>query len=197
MLDNDKNKEKITDLPKWANENCPNGQMSTAQMGKCNIGTSSITSAISYSSLKVPIDSNAANAAEMEYSKSQKSKREKSDFSPKVREVANLMINSLSRTKPDYVPPKNLSAMLTEVDFLLRLDGRDPIKIMDVFNWALSDSFWADKMFKPNPAKYLREKFDQLEMKMNAKPPKNPNEVDRRLRDQDGNVVDSYKDRMF
>ena len=80
------------------------------------------------------------------------------------------MINSLTRTKPDYVPPKNLSAMLTEVDFLLRLDKREPQKAMDVFNWALSDSFWADKMFKPNPAKYLREKFDQLEMKMNAKP---------------------------
>jgi hypothetical protein len=114
-----------------------------------------------------------AKAGEMELDKSSsKPKREKPDFPPKVRDLANQMVNSLIRTKPDYVPPKNLSALLTEIDFILRLDGRDAIKVMDVFNWALADSFWADKMFKPNPAKYLREKFDQLEMKMNAKPEK-------------------------
>jgi len=130
----------------------------------------------SNSSLKVPElpkqanGDNAAKAAEMEVKPSPKPKREKPDFSPKVREVGNQMINSLTRTKPDYLPSKNLSAFLTEVDFLLRLDKREADKTMDVFNWALSDSFWADKMFKPNPAKYLREKFDQLEMKMLAKP---------------------------
>lgn len=117
-----------------------------------------------------PPKENAAKAAETESQASSKPKREKNDFSPKAREIANLMINSLSRTKPNYVPPKNLSAMLTEVDFSLRLDKRDADLFMDVFNWALSDSFWCDKMFKPNPAKYLREKFDQLEMKMKAKP---------------------------
>jgi len=117
-----------------------------------------------------PKKEDAAKAAEIELKDSSKPKREKNDFSPKAREIANLMINSLSRTKPNYVPPKNLSAMLTEVDFALRLDKRDPELFMDVFNWALADSFWADKMFKPNPAKYLREKFDQLEMKMLAKP---------------------------
>lgn len=111
-----------------------------------------------------------AKAGEMEKDESSKKKREKSDFSPKVRDLGNQIINSLSRTKPDYVPPKNLSSLLTEVDFLMRIDKRDPQKAMDVLNWALADSFWADKMFKPNPAKYLREKFDQLEMKMNAKP---------------------------
>lgn len=120
----------------------------------------------------------AANAAEMELASAKKKVEEAkpkrtrtpSDFGPKVREVGQTLVNSLVRTKPDYVPPKNLSAFLTEVDFLLRLDKRDAQKVYDVFNWALSDSFWADKMFKPNPAKYLREKFDQLEMKMNAKP---------------------------
>lgn len=186
------------DLPKRANENCPNGQMSAAQTGNCIIDTTTIPTAISSSSsLKVPAEPMAAEAAEMEEKKSSKPKREKPDFPPKVRELANQMVNSLIRTKPDYVPPKNLSALLTEVDFILRLDERDPVKIMDVFNWALSDSFWADKMFKPNPAKYLREKFDQLEMKMNAKPPVSPNQPDRRLKDKEGKAVDAYKDLMF
>ena len=151
----------------------------------------------SSSSLKVPEEPMPAEAGEMEKDKSSKPKREKPDFSPKIREVGNQMINSLTRTKEDYVPPKNLTAFLTEVDFILRLDKRDPVKILDVFNWALADSFWADKMFKPNPAKYLREKFDQLEMKMNAKPPANPNQPDRRLKDKAGKAVDEYKDLMF
>lgn len=154
----------------------------------------------SSSSLKVPKEApkaQAAKAAEVENPPPKKVKREKADFSPKVREVGQQLINSLTRTKPDYLPPKNLSGFLTEVDFLLRIDKRDPQKVYDVFNWALADSFWADKMFKPNPAKYLREKFDQLEVKMNAKPPMNSNQVDRRLKDKEGNAVDSYKDLMF
>lgn len=111
--------------------------------------------------------------AEVELKKSsevEKPKREKPEFSAKVREVANELINSLSRIKATYVPPKNMTAVLTEVDFILRLDKREVQDVLDVFNWAVSDSFWCDKMFKPNPAKYLREKFDQLEMKMKAKP---------------------------
>lgn len=186
------------DLLKSTTDRCSNQQLTDVGTDNCYIGTSLITSPIaSSSSLKVPTEPMAAEAAEMENIKPSKSKREKPDFPPKVREVANLMVNSLIRIKPDYMPPKNLTPLLTEVDFLLRLDKRDPIKLMDVFNWALSDSFWADKMFKPNPAKYLREKFDQLEMKMTAKPPVNPNQPDRRLKDKEGKAVDEYKDLMF
>lgn len=100
--------------------------------------------------------------------------RSPSDFPYKVKETAELMINAMVLIKPDYAPPRNLGAILTHVDFMIRLDNRNPDTLMDVFRWALADSFWADKMFKPNPAKYLREKFDQLQMKMNAKPPAPP-----------------------
>lgn len=169
--ENTGNQKKITDLLKSTNDICGNQQMTNVEIDKCIYSTSSIPDAIpSSSSLKVPEEPMPAKAGETELDKSSKPKREKPDYSPKVREVGNQLINSLTRTKPDYVPPKNLTAILTEVDFLLRLDKRDPEKLMDVFNWALADSFWADKMFKPNPAKYLREKFDQLEMKMIAKP---------------------------
>ena len=139
-------------------------------------------------SLKVPEEPKAAKAAEVEIPKLPKSKREKSEFSPKVREVGTEMINSLTRIKPDYIPPRNIAAFLTEVDFLLRIDQRDPIKILDVFNWALSDPFWMDKMFKPNPAKYVREKFDQFEMKMKT-PIFATNKVDRRTKNMDGTPV--------
>ena len=116
----------------------------------------------------------AAKAAEVILKDPPKEKpkrtRAPSDFTPKVKEVSDQMINALVRTKPDYVPPRNLSAFMTHVDYLLRLDNRDAVKLMDVFNWALADHFWCDKMFKPNPAEYLRKQFDQLEMKMKAKP---------------------------
>ena len=114
----------------------------------------------------------AAKAAEEILKDSQKPKRTRtpSEFTPKVKEVGDKMINALVRNKPNYVPPRNLAPFLTHVDYLLRLDKRDPQLLMDVFSWAIADSFWADKMYKPNPAEYLRKQFDQLEMKMNAKP---------------------------
>jgi hypothetical protein len=122
------------------------------------------------SSLKVPAEPIAAKAAEMDSVPPPKPKREKPEFAPKVRELGTQMINSMTQIKADYIPPKNLTPFLHEVDFMLRLDKRDPQKAIDIFNWTLGDSFWADKMFRPNPAKYLREKFDQFEMKMKAKP---------------------------
>lgn len=92
-------------------------------------------------------------------------------FSSEVLETGQLMIEGMRIVKPDYSAANGkLLGMLVEIDRMIRLDKRSPEKIVEVFRWALSDSFWADKVFKPNPAKYLRDKFDQLEMKMISKP---------------------------
>ncbi len=141
-----------------------------------NIYSTDHTSTDNKSSLKVPADEPAeaesADAAEVISNDPQKPRRVRTpaDFSPKIREVGEQMLNCLVRSKPNYVPPRSLAPFLTHVDYLLRLDKRDPKLIIDVFSWALADHFWADKMYKPNPAEYLRKQFDQLEMKMNAKP---------------------------
>lgn len=134
------------------------------------------TEEILVSSLKVPANQEAkasmeakASCDEIKPSK-EKLKKEKQDFPPEVREVADQIIEIFNTHEPDYSPPKNLAPFLSEVDFLLRIDKRDPQRIYDILNWALSDSFWRDKMFKPNPAKYLREKFLQLKNKMEPKP---------------------------
>ncbi len=90
-------------------------------------------------------------------------------FSSQVLETSQLMIEGMRIVKPDYSAQNGkLLGILNEVERMIELDKRDASKIVEVFRWALADSFWADKMFKPNPAKYLRDKFDQLEMKMNA-----------------------------
>ena len=101
-----------------------------------------------------------------------KAKRTPSEFSPITKELGEKLIAILTRNKSNYAPPQNLAPLLTHVDLLLRIDKRDPKLVEDVFSWAVADSFWSDKMYKKNPAEYLREKFDQLEMKMNAKPSK-------------------------
>ena len=130
------------------------------------------------SSLKVPhgTDQTAVPAAEPQPAKAgevdSSSPKGKTFINQKAVLLVDRMIKSLQAVKPDFKVPKNLSQFLSQADFMIRLDGRDPQRVMDVFNWALSDPFWMDKMFKPNPAKYLREKFDQLEMKMKVVKPK-------------------------
>ncbi len=118
------------------------------------------------------------------------------DFSPTVKELAEKMANALHQANPHWLIPKNLHSFMKEIHEMITGQGRDPKVILDVFMWAVGDNFWMDKLCKPNPAKYLKDQFGQLAGKMNAKPAKT-NEVDRRLRDKDGEVVDEYKDSMF
>jgi hypothetical protein len=115
-------------------------------------------------SLKVSSKENEAKASDEKKIPSSKK------IAPETMTVTMDILHAVSEAKPDYPPPRTLIPMMTQVDFMIRLDKRDPQKILDVFRWALSDDFWRAKMFKPNPPKYLREKFDQLEMQMMSKP---------------------------
>jgi len=129
-------------------------------------------------SLKVPTEERAPNgdmpakAGEEEFDSSSKSSKKKTEHSPQVLEVCDKMIQRLKDAEPGYKPPRNLIPILNEIDFMIRLDERDPQKILDILTWALGDSFWKDKMFKPNPAKYLRGQFLQLQIRMESTPAK-------------------------
>ena len=112
-----------------------------------------------------PAPPRVANATEVRV------KPSKHDFSDQVKAVAASLIAILQLVKSDYRPPSNMIALLQNVMWMLETDNRSPEKIIEVFRWAVGDAFWSDKFFRPNPALYLRGKFDQLEMKMNAKPP--------------------------
>ncbi len=153
------------------------------------------------SSLKVqaeeakPAVAESAKASEDELIFSEENEKPKpkepKDFSPQVQEVASQMVDSLTRHKANYNAPRVMAAFLRHVDYLLRVDKRSPLLVMEVFNWALADAFWCDKMYKPNPAEYLRKQFDQLEMKMKAKPIFKPSSVDRRTKNMDGTIVET------
>jgi hypothetical protein len=115
---------------------------------------------------------NAVAEESLDKSSKPKEKRAKQEFTPKVREVANQLLNAIVAANPDYKPPSNLTSVLMSVDLMIRIDNRDPDKILDVCQWALADSFWCDKMCKSNPADYLRKEFARFSMKMNVKPEK-------------------------
>ncbi len=141
-----------------------------------------------------------ANANEENLNKSSsQSKKNKSisEFSPEIIETGNEILKILLQAKPNYKIPSNLFAFHTEISSMIRLDKRLPKRIFEVLTWSLSDPYHGPWMFNANPAKKLREKFDQLEMKMDIKIPTNTNQVDRRLKDKEGKAVDEYKDLMF
>lgn len=113
----------------------------------------------------------AAKAAEerIDSSKSKKSKISP-DFSEEVRDLAKRMVTALHEANPDWLIPKNLHHIMTQIHEMITVEKRDPKRIFDVFMWTVGDSFWMDKLCKPNPAKYLRQQFGQLAGKMDAKP---------------------------
>jgi len=124
---------------------------------------------------------------------SEKSKK-KTDFSDEVKQVTQEIIETLVKHEPHYTPPKNIAPMMQEVDYMLRVKKWDGPLLLKVLNWALTDHFWKGKVYKPNPAKYLHTHFLTWKNTMDAPPPKNNNKVDRRRRDNKGEVIeDNYE----
>ena len=153
------------------------------------------------SSLKVSSQEQSANAEEERISsppnKKPKITSPPLEFPPEVKDLADRMVNALHEANPHWLIPKNLHCIRRELWEMMTLEKRDAAFIFNVFMWAINDHFWMDKLCKPNPIKYLRFQFGQLAGKMEAKPPVNSTQVDRRLRDENGDVVDEYKDHMF
>lgn len=76
--------------------------------------------------------------------------------------LAELLLNLILERKPDFKKP-NLQAWAKYIDKMIRGDKRTPERIEAVIRWCQRDSFWQANIL--STAK-LREKFDQLEMKM-------------------------------
>lgn len=131
------------DLPKRATESCPNGQLTNAQTGNCYNDTTTVATTIpSTPSLKVPEEPDAASAACAggdDFPKP-KPKREKSEFSIKVREVANQMLNILAQYSPVYRPPSDMTKFLSHVQEMIERDKQDPAVVLKAFEWALADN---------------------------------------------------------
>lgn len=100
--------------------------------------------------------------------KSAKASKENKKFSIEITDCCETILSELRKVKPDYKFSKTLASKWCEqLDLMVRIDKREPEKLLRVFRWGISDkSYWRPYFFKANPVKYLREKFDQLDMKM-------------------------------
>jgi len=147
----------------------PDGQFTKEVLYK-EVPSQEILSQRKGTSLKVPEEPLAAKAADKKIIKP------KAEFSEEVQDFGNKLIQTIQKHEPEYFPPKNLAPILTAVDLMLRNDQREPSKLLDILNWALSDSFWKPKMLKPktNPAKYLRDQYLQFKNQMLPKPAAKP-----------------------
>jgi hypothetical protein len=86
-------------------------------------------------------------------------------------ELYNLiLLNNPDAKKPD------LQSWSKHIDLMIRVDKRSATDIQIIINWCQKDSFWQANILS---TKKLREKYDQLTMKMNsnqrADKPKTPN----------------------
>jgi hypothetical protein len=89
--------------------------------------------------------------------------------------LSTLLLEEIRKNKPNYREP-NLQAWAKEIDLILRRDNRSPEAIERVIRWAQSDhgdgtgrwKGWASNILSPGK---LREKFDELEIKMNQTSP--------------------------
>lgn len=77
--------------------------------------------------------------------------------------LAELLLSLILFRKPDFKKP-NLQSWARDIDRMLRLDNRTPDRVEAVIRWTQQDPFWQVNILS---AKTLRDKFDQLELKMN------------------------------
>lgn len=75
----------------------------------------------------------------------------------------------LLKYKPDSKVPANteqgLQTWAQDIDYMTRLDKRDPKKILELIDWAQRDNFWCANIRSPRK---LREKWDTLELQKNS-----------------------------
>lgn len=91
----------------------------------------------------------------------------KSDF-----EIAEFMFSRIKAIAPNAIGLKDAQRPITverwanEIRLMREQDGRAPPEIRKVFEWANRDSFWRSNILS---AGKLRDKFDQLKLKMNGR----------------------------
>lgn len=76
--------------------------------------------------------------------------------------LSNLLLSKILQRNPDHKKP-NIQTWAKEVDYMIRLDKRDPQKIANLIDWVQSDTFEQNNVLCT--AK-LRKRYDALFLKM-------------------------------
>lgn len=85
--------------------------------------------------------------------------------------LSELLFNFILKRNPEYKKP-NLTAWAVEINKMFKLDNRNLEDIEKVINWCQNDIFWQNNILS---TKKLRQKYDQLLLKMQQKGGKNGN----------------------
>lgn len=102
-----------------------------------------------------------------------KGKRKESSTSDDAVRVAEFLLNQIRSHNENFKKP-NIDSWAKDIDKAIRIDGRTPRELCEVAKWAhVTDE---EKFWRPNilSGKKLRDKFDQLSIKMNASGGKAP-----------------------
>lgn len=84
-------------------------------------------------------------------------------FSDEHMQLALLLKERIIGNKPDYKIRSDINKWANSIRLMVESDKRDPERIRQVIEWCQKDSFWKQNILSVDK---LREKFDQLEMKM-------------------------------
>jgi DNA-binding Lrp family transcriptional regulator len=76
--------------------------------------------------------------------------------------LASLLLARILDRRNSFKRP-NLQTWAKHIDYMIRLDGRDPEEIERVVRWSQLDPFWQCNILS---TKKLREQYDQLALKM-------------------------------
>ena len=84
--------------------------------------------------------------------------------SPDAVVLASELLAEIRGNKPDYhITDERLAKWAQSADLMLGRDGRSPPQVSALIRWVQRDEFWKSNVLSMDK---LREKFDQLEMKM-------------------------------
>ena len=78
--------------------------------------------------------------------------------------LSEFLLSRILERRPQLKRP-NMQAWAKEIDYMIRLDKRDPAEIKGVIEWCQEDPFWQKNILSTEK---LREKYDQLFLSMDA-----------------------------
>ncbi len=90
--------------------------------------------------------------------------------SAQALEISSFLSDKILEMKPDIKKP-NIKKWSLTIDRMIRIDKKDPEKIKEVIEWVLADEFWRINILS---ADKLRKQFDRLELQMDQKASKMP-----------------------
>jgi len=97
-------------------------------------------------------------------------------YSPDAEEMrlSQLLFGLIQERNPKHKQP-HFQQWAREIDLMIRKDNRAPGEIEKVIRWSQADSFWQNNILSTSK---LREKFDQMWLKINSKPQEKGNSYD-------------------